>query len=99
MSDNTLPQSIRATAQALGVSPTTVLKVLHEATTNADGTIKVSNVKGLDGKYRPNRRYDITERDEQIRALRDTGQSVRAIAKEVGCSVGTVHRVISKEST
>jgi DNA-binding transcriptional MerR regulator len=31
------------------------------------------------------------QRREQIRELRQTGMSMRAIAAEVGCSVGTVH--------
>lgn len=37
-------------------------------------------------------------RDEEIRSLRAGGQTVRAIADEVGCSVGTVHRVLSSQT-
>ncbi len=35
------------------------------------------------------------QRREQIRELRETGLSMRAIADEVGCSVGTVHNALS----
>lgn len=51
---------------------------------------------GLDGKWRPNRRFDTTQRDRQIVLLRSARRSMRAIAAEVGCSVGTVHRVLSQ---
>lgn len=34
------------------------------------------------------------ERRERIRELRATGMSMRAIAEEVGCSVGTVHNAL-----
>lgn len=37
------------------------------------------------------------ERRLQIRELRETGLSMRAIAAEVGCSVGTVHNALAKE--
>ncbi|WP_420898503.1 helix-turn-helix domain-containing protein [Cryobacterium lactosi] len=49
---------------------------------------------GLDGKVRPSRRVDTTERDARISELRASGISIRAIATSVGCSVGTVHRVL-----
>jgi DNA-binding NarL/FixJ family response regulator len=50
---------------------------------------------GLDGKWRPNRRFDTTLRDRQIVTLRVVnGKSIRAIGAEIGCSVGTVHRVL-----
>jgi DNA-binding NarL/FixJ family response regulator len=51
---------------------------------------------GLDGKWRPNRRFDTTQRDIEIVLLRSGGKSIRAIAREIGCSVGTVHRVLSQ---
>jgi DNA-binding NarL/FixJ family response regulator len=51
---------------------------------------------GLDGKWRPNRRFDTTRRDRRIVLIRSTGKSMRAIAAEIGCSVGTVHRVLSR---
>ena len=51
---------------------------------------------GLDGKWRPNRRFDTTSRDYNIVRLRTTGWSMRDIAAEIGCSVGTVHRVIAQ---
>lgn len=35
------------------------------------------------------------QRHQDIRALRATGMTYRAIAAEVGCSVGTVHNALS----
>jgi DNA-binding NarL/FixJ family response regulator len=57
-------------------------------------------VKGLDGKHHP--RHPLTEserstRTEAILMLRSQGKSVRAIAAELGLSVGTVHRTIQQE--
>jgi DNA-binding NarL/FixJ family response regulator len=49
---------------------------------------------GLDGKRRPARRYDTRRRDTAIYRLRRDGSSVREIAAALGCSVGTVHRVV-----
>jgi len=89
--------SLRAIAAATGVSPMTVLRGLKADAnyqTAEDGTISYGMVLGLDGKRRPSRRFDTTARDSRICELRDAGQSVRAIAGEVGCSVGTVHRVL-----
>lgn len=87
--------SIRAVAQTLGMSPTTVLKLSRQANSpDENGMIFVGTCVGLDGKIRPSRRFDTTDRDERIRELRDAGQTVRAIAADVGCSVGTVHRII-----
>lgn len=37
---------------------------------------------------------DAQKRRESIRELRKTGMSMRAIATEVGCSVGTVHNAL-----
>lgn len=34
------------------------------------------------------------QRRERIRELRETGLSYRAIAAEIGCSVGTVHNAL-----
>lgn len=51
--------------------------------------------KGLDGKLRPNRRSDTTARDVRIIALHLEGKSMRVIAAAVGCSVGTVHRIVN----
>ncbi|GAA3853059.1 helix-turn-helix domain-containing protein [Brevibacterium ammoniilyticum] len=34
------------------------------------------------------------QRRERIRELRETGLSYRAIAAEVGCSIGTVHNAL-----
>nr|AAR85894.1 putative theta replicase [Rhodococcus sp. B264-1] len=35
------------------------------------------------------------QRREKIRELRGTGMSMRAIANELGCSVGTVHHALA----
>lgn len=35
------------------------------------------------------------QRRQKIRELRETGLSMRAIAAEVGCSVGTVHNALN----
>ena len=37
------------------------------------------------------------QRRQKIRELRKTGLSMRAIATEVGCSVGTVHNALAKD--
>lgn len=34
------------------------------------------------------------QRHERIRELRETGMTMRAIAAEVGCSLGTVHNAL-----
>lgn len=34
------------------------------------------------------------EKRDKIQSLHDEGMTMRAIAKEVGCSVGTVHRYV-----
>ena len=51
-------------------------------------------ITGLDGRRRPARRTDTTERDELIRARRAEGLSLRAIALQAGCSHFTVARVL-----
>jgi IS30 family transposase len=92
-------ESIRAIASAKGVAPSTVLRRRQrrdEYQPDDDGMITVGMTLGLDGKIRPDRRINTTERDKRIRKLHREGQSIRAIAADVGCSVGTVHRVISK---
>lgn len=86
--------SIRAIASATGHSPTTVQRYLADWFTNDDGTLLVTTKQGLDGKRRPSRRYDTTERDERIRLLHGRLTPMADIAAEVGCSVGTVHRVL-----
>lgn len=37
------------------------------------------------------------QRREQIRELRKTGMTMRAIAAEVGCSIGTVHNALADD--
>jgi len=36
------------------------------------------------------------DKRERVRALRAQGLSIRAIAAEIGCSVGTVHRYVKE---
>lgn len=79
--------SIRVIARLTGVSPSTAMRG------NTDREVGWST--GLDGRVRPNRRLDTTERDKRIAKLYAAGKSMRAIAAQVGCSVGTVHRVVS----
>ena len=89
--------SIRALAAASGVSPSTAYRDLVAAPERApaeDGTIRVGWTVGIDGKRRPNRRFDTSSRDALIRDMRSRGASVRTIAEAAGCSVGTVHRII-----
>jgi DNA-directed RNA polymerase specialized sigma24 family protein len=88
--------SIRSAADILGLSPSTVARRRQRQDTAdaGDGMAPFRRLLGRDGKHRPSRRFDTTARDLRILALRHIGWSVRAIAGEVGCSVGTVHRVI-----
>jgi hypothetical protein len=51
---------------------------------------------GLDGKVRPNRPTDNTRRNAYIVHRRNEGASLRMIAAEAQCSVGTVHRVVTR---
>ncbi|SDO18668.1 hypothetical protein SAMN04515671_0077 [Nakamurella panacisegetis] len=90
--------SIRAMATVLGVSPTTVQKYRAFDSTNSDASINVGTSRGRDGRLRPDRRFDTTHRDSIIKDLRAGGLSVRQVAEAVGCSVGTVHRVMSLPS-
>lgn len=48
---------------------------------------------------RPEYLSEAQQRRKRIRELRETGLSMRAIAAEVGCSVGTVHNALRKEQT
>jgi hypothetical protein len=52
-------------------------------------------VFGLDGKHYP-RTTGGPRRDRRIVLARSAGKSMRAIAAEIGCSVGTVHHVLSQ---
>jgi transposase len=83
--------SIRKAAEELGVSATTVY---WRRRTLADED-EFRMLEGRDGKRRPNRHFDNTDRDARIHELRADGKSIRVIAAEVGCSVGTVHRVLN----
>lgn len=88
--------SIRALAKLLGVSKSTVQRDLASSDQVLDDGSRVASVgrvMGIDGRVRLSRRVDTTERDVEIRRRRADGESIRAIAEAVGCSVGTVHRV------
>lgn len=90
---------IRAFAGATGMSPSAAQRFLAQVSDNGDGTIRVVRKKGMDGRVRPSRRYDTSGRDEEIRRLRKRSPvhwTIRDIATEVGCSVGTVHRVLKR---
>jgi DNA-binding NarL/FixJ family response regulator len=63
-----------------GRSPTTVMKILHEQSARHDSKIVLDTTVGLDSKVHPNRLYDTTERDIQIRELLASGKSMRQIA-------------------
>jgi IS30 family transposase len=86
--------SIRTIAPIVGASPSTVMQILHEQSDLGGGRFVLGTTVGLDGRARPDRRYDTSERDRRIEQLREAGKSVREVAREVGCSVGTVHRVL-----
>jgi hypothetical protein len=84
-----------AMAAAMGVSATTVMRDLHKSNPpDENGMISYRMILGTDGKRHPGRRFNTTARDSHICELRDAGQSIRAIAADVRCSVGTVHRVL-----
>jgi hypothetical protein len=51
-------------------------------------------IRGLDGKHYP--RTVERNRDHRIVLARSAGKPIRAVAAEIGCSVGTVHRVLSQ---
>jgi DNA invertase Pin-like site-specific DNA recombinase len=87
--------SYRAMASALGMGASTACRVGSPIQwQRAQESGRIPYGPGLDGKQRPLIRYDTSERDEVIRERRMAGLSVRAIAAEVGVSVGTVHRVL-----
>lgn len=94
------PLSMRQTAALMGMSVSTVMRKTHAANPpDENGRIRVGMHRGADGKLRPGRRFDTTDRDAEIGGLHTAGRSMRAIASEVGCSVGTVHRVVSRLGT
>lgn len=90
--------STRALAAVLGVSAATAHRDLRRLDApRDDGMAEVVKVRGLDGKIRPSRRLDTTERDAAIVSKRAAGLTVRQIAGALGCSVGTVHRVLKAD--
>lgn len=89
--------SIRVAAKIAGVSPSTIQRDLTARNQpDTDGMIRLGWTMGLDGKVRPDRRFDTSDRDAQIVEMHNDGKSIRQIATALGCSVGTVHRIISK---
>jgi DNA-binding NarL/FixJ family response regulator len=78
-------------AAGLDTSPSTVWRVAKSARGRQIGLSL-----GRDGKLRPDRRFDTSQRDAEIYRLYVEDMSMREIAAKVGCSVGTVHRVIKK---
>jgi Sigma-70, region 4 len=58
--------------------------------TTLRGVNDVARTFGRDGKTYPRRPND--ELPQRIWELRDDGMTIREIATELGCSVGTVHR-------
>lgn len=93
--------SLRTLAKILETSKSTVQRdVASRDEVLPDGTriVSVGKVRGLDNKLRPSRRYDTTDRDDAIRERRQNGDSMRQIADVVGCSVGTVHRVLKSSA-
>jgi DNA-binding NarL/FixJ family response regulator len=59
-------------------------------------------VLGLDGRHHPRNPLSKSERNtrtEAILRLRSQGKSIRAIAAELGLSVGTVHRTIQQNES
>jgi DNA-binding NarL/FixJ family response regulator len=89
-----IPRASARWAAEFGVSPSTIAKMVRKAEEGQRPQVKM--IMGRDGKMRPDRRYDITARDALIVDLRSAGFLMREIASEVSCSVGTVHRVISR---
>jgi transposase len=87
--------SLRALAKQYGVSPTTVAKMVRKAQQDFERQ-QPKMIMGRDGKRRPDRRCDTSTRDARIIGLRHEGYSLREIASEVSCSVGTVHRIVHR---
>lgn len=75
------------------------MRDIHKRDNRDDGTAVVGRVRGLDGKVRPSRRLDNTGRDAEIVERLNRGESYRAIASAVGCSIGTAHRVVAAART
>jgi DNA invertase Pin-like site-specific DNA recombinase len=88
--------SIRAIASATGCSPTTVHKYLTQLFAAGD-TVGSKMKKGRDGKSRPSRRIDTSERDAEIIKLRQDHHTLTEIADLTNCSVGTAHRVLKSQ--
>jgi hypothetical protein len=100
MPDKAYTVSVRAEARALGVSHQTVWrKRIHDDVVIA-GTIvpRVMNrTLGLDNKWYPAQRNPdlIKRRNAKIREWSRNGVPQRLIAGLLGCSTGTVHKVVS----
>jgi Mor family transcriptional regulator len=88
--------SVRVTAEhlkeaGLETSPSSVWRVQKSVRGRQPGFSR-----GRDGKLRPDRQSDTTRRDAEIYHMHTDNMSMREIAAKVGCSVGTVHRIIKK---
>jgi transposase len=82
--------SSRLAAEQLGVHPSTITR-WRRLESHSEPTWVISR----NGHRYPGRRVDTTERDARIRRMRAQGAIMRVIAQEVGCGIGTVHRVLS----
>ena len=89
MAGSMSPAAIAAT---LGVSVKAVRRIVAR---EPDAHRKNVRMPGVDGRTRPAHHGDTTERDARIRAHRAGGATIRAIGEAVGCSYGTVHRVLN----
>jgi transposase len=87
--------SLRTLAKQYGVSPSTIAKMVRKAEQDFEQQ-QPKLIMGRDGKRRPDRRYDTSTRDAKIIGLRLEGYSLRQIASEVSCSIGTVFRIVRR---
>jgi len=84
--------SNRAIAEMIGVDESTIRADLKKCSVAGNPAPEhPPTVTGTDGKnYSKSPGADIAERRERVKAAKEEGKSVRAIAEEVGVSVGTV---------
>ncbi len=90
--------SVREAAKLLGVAPSTVWRRRQRQQLEADehGVVYIRKTYGADGRWRPGRRIPQVDRTLAILRLRHQGESMHAIADEVGCSASTVHHTLSR---
>ena len=95
--DRELSDRVAAKRRAGAVGPMAFLPVRRAAELLHVAPSTVQRRRARE-EHRPRRALDSPERAERdliILTLRVAGVSIRAIAAEVGCSVGTVHRAIA----